>query len=178
MHSPFSARTHFLFLRLILCTSLPFVSPRVLACFFFLYFFGFIASCVFCVCVMQLTCAYFLFRSICHTHTCTDKEKARRKRREMQKRRCFCCASFQFFVCTSFFCFLLPPFFFFIFITFCLPLKIYTLKKIWTHKVKLATFFKIWEFKLMCTMCFFFTFYSHLITLKEHSLFINTYIFF
>jgi len=78
----------------------------------------------------------------------------------------FYCLRFFFFLCI------------FIFIIFCLPLKINTLKKIWTHKVKLATFFKIWEFKLMCTMCFFFTFYSHLITLKEHSLFINTYIFF
>lgn len=48
MHSPFSARTHFLFLRLILCTSLPFVSPRVLACFFF-YTFSALSRRVFSV---------------------------------------------------------------------------------------------------------------------------------
>lgn len=85
MHSPFSARTHFLFLRLILCTSLPFVSPRVLACFFFfLYFFGFIASCVFCVCVMQLTCAYFLFRSICHTHMYRQGESEEKAERNAE----------------------------------------------------------------------------------------------
>lgn len=50
MHSPFSARTHFLFLRLILCTSLPFVSPRVLACFFSILFRLYRVVCFLCLC--------------------------------------------------------------------------------------------------------------------------------